>query len=138
MERIISSDMMKVLMGEDRRTFVTFLLSPGNEVLRWEFEQTRNYDLELPVVQAEVNALCTAGIFSVETRDRILNYQLPSPVPDQHPQYTYYTSTIADDALVTEVVPYCTFTGDRSVWAQGNGNFFIIGTCNHPDVTEVV
>lgn len=138
MERIISSDTMKTLMGEDFDKFVDFIFTTGNEKFRWKFEQTKSYDLELDIVKQPVINLTLAGVFSEVTRDRILSYgALSTTGAGLDPQYSYYHSTLNDAELVEGVISFCTFTGDRNIWTGGRGKFYMLGTCNHPAVTLV-
>lgn len=142
MERIISSDTMKTLMGEDFDNFVDFIFTPGNEKFKWKFEQTRSYDLELDIVKQPVIDLTLAGIFSEATRDRILNYQLSATQPSVTKLKVY--SLPAPDGVTDRegygefISPYCQLAENSiGLFVLEIGIIQIDGVCTHPDAREV-
>lgn len=86
--RVISSDLMKVLMGADFDAFTDFCFTPEGAKIKWQFERTGTFDLDDPLVITKVNAM--AGILSPATITRILSYDPavatlpPPPTPSSY------------------------------------------------------
>lgn len=140
--RIVTKNEMIVLMGSDFNNFVDFCFTPEGSKLKWMFEQASSFDLDESLVQGFVLQLFTINVFTEETKNTILTYNIQqSQHITQSNKRTWNlllpASTLSEYAAM--VSDYCIFnTEDREIECMFIGQFSIDGVCNHPSAQEVL
>lgn len=126
--RVVSSDLMKVLMGAEFDAFTDFCLSPGGAKVKWQFEQTDTFDLDDPLVIAKVNAM--AGILSAATITRILSYDPAAATLPPPPTPASYARSFRVPIPAGETSPLIWVTGfvTADIEAVVSDSYIILST----------
>jgi hypothetical protein len=87
--RLATKNEMLTIMGDRATYFAGFCTSVAGEVTKFLFDNTTNYDLDLPVVQGMITQLYAGGILDTACLERFAAFGQSVEAPTERVGYVY-------------------------------------------------